>query len=71
MRGKKQDVLCAFTERRQCEGHNREPMIEVASEASDTDRGCQVFVGRGNDLNVDGLSACATEATYRVLLDCL
>ncbi len=60
-----------FSERGKREGHNREPMIEVVSEASGTNRCGQILIGCSDDLDVDGLDARAAEPTYRPLLDCL
>ena len=69
MLGEEQDVLGAFTERGKRQGHNREPMVEVVSEAASSHRCGQVFVGRSDDLDIDGLSARAAEPTHRPFLD--
>ena len=71
MLGEEQDVLWAFTQRGKREGHDREPMVEVAPETPGLHCSGQVFVGRADDLDVDGLGARAAEATYRPLLDYL
>ena len=69
MLGEKQDVLWALTQRGKREGHNREPMVEVPSETPGLHCSSQVFVGRADDLDVDGLGARAAETTHGLFLD--
>ena len=71
MLGEKQDVIWALTQRGKREGHDREPMVEVSPETLGLHRSGQVFVGRADDLDVDGLRARAAEATHGPLLDYL
>jgi hypothetical protein len=70
MFGKEQDVIWALTQRGKRERHNREAMVEVPSEAPGLYRGSQVFVGRADELDIDGLGARATEATDSPFLYC-
>ena len=48
------DVFAAFAQRRQRDGRDRQPVVEVGAEAPLVGERAQVVLGRRNDAAVDG-----------------
>ena len=69
MLGQYQDVRAALAQRRQREREHRQPVVEVLAKAPSLDGRFQIFVGRGQDPDVDRLVACAPQPPHRPLLE--
>jgi hypothetical protein len=67
--GQPHHVALALAQRWQRQREHGEPVVEVLPEAPGRDGGAQVLVGGGDDPDVDGLVARATEPPHRALLD--
>ena len=63
------ESVVAVTQSGKRESHHGEPMVEVVPETPGTRGFRQVFVGRGDDLDVDALCAGAAETTHNLFFD--
>ena len=69
MLGEEDDVFAALTERRQAQGEDRQPMIQILAESPGPHGVVQVLAGGGDDPDVDGLAPGAAETPDLVVLD--
>ena len=67
--GEEDDVFAALAERRQAQGEDRQPMIQILAESPGPHGVVQVLASGGDDPDVDGLAPGAAETPDLVVLD--
>jgi hypothetical protein len=67
--GEQEHVPAAGTQRRQVEHDHGQAVVEIGPEPAFLDGEREIFARGRDDGDIQGLVACAAEATHRALLD--